>query len=94
MADLGVVRRVVLPIVLLGLTAAGLVNTYGDSTGVEQAAAKAACGGEQCSVKMLEFERSPFSHKYIFAVGKSGTQTVVKCARSAIFFGDYACEKK
>jgi hypothetical protein len=93
-ADLGVARRVVLPVVLLGLTAAGLVNTYGDSTGVEQAAAKAACGGESCPVQMREFTRSPFSHEYVFDVGKSGTRTVVKCARSAIFFGDYSCEKK
>jgi hypothetical protein len=94
MADAGVVRRVVLPVVLLGLTAAGLVNTYGDSTGVEAAAQRAACGGEQCQVRMREFTRSPFSHEYVFEVGKSGTRTVVKCARSAIFFGDYSCEKK
>ncbi|HVW24120.1 MAG TPA: hypothetical protein VHC69_02050 [Polyangiaceae bacterium] len=94
MADFGVVRRVILPVVLLGLTAAGLVNTYGDSTGVEQAAARAACGGEPCPAQMREFTRSPFSHEYVFEVGKSGTRTEVRCQRSAIFFGDYSCAKK
>jgi len=93
-ADAGIVRRVILPVVLLTLTAAGLVNTYGDSTGVEQAAARAACGGEPCPVQMREFSRSPFSHEYVFDVGKSGTRVEVKCARAAIFFGDYACVKK
>jgi hypothetical protein len=93
-ADTGVVRRVILPVVLLGLTAAGLLNTYGDSTGVEKLAGEAACGGQMCPVRMTEFTRSPFSHEYVFEVGKSGTRTEVKCARSAIFFGDYHCEKK
>jgi hypothetical protein len=93
-ADTGIVRRVILPVVLLGLTAAGLLNTYGDATGVEQLAAKAACGGEMCPVQMREFSRSPFSHEYVFEVGKAGTRTEVKCARGAIFFGDYACAKK
>jgi hypothetical protein len=93
-ADTGVVRRVILPVVLLGLTAAGLLNTYGDSTGVEKLAAETACGGQMCPVRMTEFTRSPFSHEYVFNVGKAGTRTAVKCARAAIFFGDYHCEKK
>jgi hypothetical protein len=90
----GIVRRVILPVVLLGLTAAGLLNTYGDSTGVQKAAAEAACGGEMCPVRMTEFTRSPFSHEYVFEVGKTGTRVEVKCARGMIFFGDYECEKK
>ena len=93
MAGAGVVRRVVVPVILLGLTVAGLVNTYGDSTGVEKAAADAACGGEPCPVQLREFTRSPIAHQYVFDVGKAGTRTEVKCQRSAIFFGDYRCEK-
>ncbi len=93
MAEPGIVRRVVLPVVLLGLTALGLLNTYGDSTGVEKLAADAACGGAPCQVQMREFQRSPFAHEYVFAVGKAGERVAVKCARSAIFVGDYACAK-
>ncbi len=94
MADGGIVRRVILPVTLLGLTAAGLLNTYGDSTGVQKLAAETACGGQMCPVRMLEFTRSPFSHEYVFEVGKSGERANVKCARTAIFFGDYKCEKR
>jgi hypothetical protein len=93
-AEPGVFRRVILPVVLLGLTAAGLLNTYGDSTGVEKMAADTACGGQPCPVQMTEFNRSPFSQEYVYQVGKAGVKVGVKCAREAIFFGDYRCEKK
>jgi hypothetical protein len=93
----GLFRRVVLPVVLLGLTVLGLINTYGDATGVAQLAADTACGGTRCPVEMREYKRSPFSHEYIYAVGagKSGsTNVTVECARAAIFLGDYACKKQ
>ena len=94
MADAGVVRRVILPAVLLGLTALGLMNTYGDSANVEKLAGQTACGGEAgCALQLTEFSRSAFSHEYLFVVGK-GQRVAVKCARSAIFFGDYTCQKK
>lgn len=94
MAEAGVIRRVIIPVVLLGLTALGLMNTYGDSTGVEKLAAETACGGRMCEVRMTEFTRSPFSQDYVYAVGKAGQRVSVKCAREAIFVGDYRCEKK
>lgn len=95
MSEPGIIRRVIVPVVLLGLTALGLLNTYGDATNVEKMAADAACGGTPCPVQMREFSRSPFSHEYIFQVGTGGGQRVtVTCKRGAIFFGDYHCEKK
>ena len=94
MSEPGIVRRVVLPVVLLGLTALGLLNTYGDSTGVEKLAAETACGGQMCPVQMREFQRSPFAHEYVFAVGKAGQRVSVKCARAWVFVGDYACVKQ
>ena len=90
---MGVFRRVILPLVLLTLTVAGLINTYGDSTGVERLAAETGCGGQMCPHRMTEFTRSPFSHEYVFEVEKTG-RVEVKCAREAIFFGDYKCQKK
>jgi hypothetical protein len=94
MAEAGVVRRVVLPVVLLGLTAAGLLNTYGDSTGVEKLAGETACGGQMCPVQMTEFTRSPLAQEYVFVVGKGTQRVTVKCAREWLFVGDYKCEKK
>lgn len=91
----GVFRRIVLPVTLLGLTALGLVNTYGDATNVERLAEQTACGGAApCSVRLSEFSRSPLSHEYAFQVGKRGDSVKVSCARSAIFVGEYACKKK
>lgn len=94
MAEPGVVRRVIIPFVLLALTGLGLMNTYGDSTEVQKLAAETACGGSMCSMQLREFSRSPFSHEYVYQVGQQGTQVTVKCARTAIFVGEYRCEKK
>jgi hypothetical protein len=85
---------VILPVTLLGLTALGLFNTYGDATDVTKFAGDTACGGPPCEVRMTEFSRSPLSHEYAFQVGKRGDMVKVTCARSAIFVGDYACKKK
>jgi len=90
----GVFRRVILPVVLLGLTALGLYNTYGDATEVQRLAAETACGGQMCPVNMREYKRSPFSHEYVYQVGKIASSVTVECARSAIFVGEYACKKK
>lgn len=93
MADAGIVRRVIVPMFFLGLTAAGLYNTYGDATAVQNLAALTACGGSRmCELHMTQFSRSPFSHEYSYQLEKGGA-VVVKCARKFIFVGDYACEK-
>jgi hypothetical protein len=89
----GVFRNVVVPFVFLALMIAGFINTYGDSVDVEKLAARTACGGSPCEVQMTEFSRSPFSHEYVYVVAKN-TRVTVKCARGAIFFGAYECERK
>lgn len=94
MAEPGVVRRVIIPVVFLGLTVLGLLNTYGDAADVEKLAAQTACGGEMCPVQLREFSRSPFAHDYRYQVGKEGTQVSVRCSRAMIFVGAYKCEKK
>ncbi len=93
MSEPGVVRRVLLPLVVVVLTTAGLLNTYGDSTDVERLAMQTACGGTPCPAQMTEFQRSPFSHEYAYQLEKGG-HVAVKCARTAIFFGEYHCEKQ
>jgi hypothetical protein len=93
MAEPGVVRRVIIPFVLLALTGLGLVNTYGDATEVRKLAEQTACPEPTCTASLREFSRSPFSHEYVYQVGKGGAQVTVKCARTAIFVGEYRCEK-
>jgi hypothetical protein len=93
MAERGVIRRVVIPVVLLGLTVLGLVNTYGDASDVQKLAAETACGGTMCPSQMVEFSRSPFSQDYVYLIDKTRTRVSVKCARAFIFLGDYACKK-
>lgn len=93
MAEPGIVRRVIVPMFFLGLTAAGLYNTYGDATGVQNLAALTACGGERmCELRMTQFSRSPFSHEYSYQLEKGGA-VMVKCSRKFIFIGDYSCQK-
>ena len=93
MAEPGIVRRVIVPVFFLGLTAAGLYNTYGDATAVQNLAALTACGGEKmCELRMSQFSRSPFSHEYSYQLEKGGA-VVVKCSRKFIFVGDYSCQR-
>ncbi len=94
MAEPGVVRRVVIPVVLLGLTVLGLLNTYGDATDVQRLAAETACGGAPCGNRLVEFSKSPFSHEYAFQLEKTGARVEVTCKRALVFLGDYACVKK
>ncbi|HVU01258.1 MAG TPA: hypothetical protein VHE30_05885 [Polyangiaceae bacterium] len=94
MSEPGVVRRVIIPVVLLGLTALGLLNTYGDSSDVQRLAAETACGGTACGNRLVEFSKSPFSHEYAFQIEKGGARVEVTCKRAMIFLGDYACVKK
>jgi hypothetical protein len=94
MAEAGVVRRIIIPVVLLTATALGVFNTYADATNVQRLAADTACGGEACGARMMEFNRSPLSHEYVFQVGREANGVRVKCARSAYLLGEYHCEKK
>ena len=94
MAEPGLFRRVILPVTLLGLTALGFLNTYGDSADVQKLAAQVACGGQMCEVNLREVSRNPLAQKYVLQVGKAANEVSVECSRSAIFLGDYACVKK
>ena len=93
MSEPGVIRRFVIPLILLGATVLGFLNTYGDASAVQELAGKTACGGGACVFHLRELQRNPFGHEYTFDVGKQGTRVLVKCAREWIFLGEYSCRK-
>jgi len=91
----GPVRRIVIPALCIGLTAAGLYNVYGDSSAVTALAERTACGTPGCAVKMIEYSRTPFNHAYTFQLDvKTGRVTQVACTRAFLFLGDYSCSAK
>jgi hypothetical protein len=74
------------------ISIASLVNVYGDNAEVEAKARDIACP-EAKACSLYQMDRSPFAQTYRFTVMRQGT-VAVRCARGAIFFGEYACEKK
>jgi hypothetical protein len=87
-------------VLLLAITALGLVNVYGDSSEVVALAQKVACHGVFCPTRTTRIERTPFSHEYDLAatlqIGKkSDTVSVtIRCARSYVLVGDWNCSEK
>lgn len=95
MAEAGPIRRIVVPFICLAITAAAVNNVYGDTTEVERLAEERACGKEQCSVKILEVSKTPFSHTYVYQTSLKGqAQARVECARELVLVGSYECERK
>ena len=84
---------------LLGATALGLWNVYGDNTAVEALAVKAACGAHLgCSATRTGVSRSPISQSFTFQLEltdkgkpKRGASLDVECKRAYVFLGDYSC---
>jgi hypothetical protein len=78
-------------------SAAGAYNVLSDNAEVERLAEEAACGGGVgkaaqlgCTAKKTMMERTPLAQTFEFATTKK--QVTVRCARAAVFVGDYACE--
>lgn len=88
MSPKGIVRALLLLICIV-VSVAGLVNVYGDNKDVESQAKALACGDKACGLTRMD--RTPFSQTFELT-SKSGT-TVIRCVRSAVFFGEYACSR-
>jgi len=88
--------RPVITVVLLGATALGLINVYGDNRDVVKQAERVACGSEQCSANMTRMERNPISQNFSFQTklrkAQSSKSVDVSCRRTAWLFGDYVCQ--
>jgi hypothetical protein len=83
-------------VILLAVTALGLINVYGDNQDVKQRAQLVACGGKECSTQLTRLERTPLAQTFDLVAEPRGTnkgrQTVtIRCARSMILLGDWEC---
>jgi hypothetical protein len=81
--------RTFLAFLCVVISIAALINVFADNADVVARAKTLACPKGDC--QLARGDRSPFAQTYDFRAA-SGTVTV-RCARGAIFFGDYECTK-
>jgi hypothetical protein len=70
---------------------AGAYNVMADNAEVEKLAAEKACGdqGAGCRAQKTEMERTPIAQTFAYSTPKRIVG--VRCTRSLIFVGEYAC---
>ncbi|MFO7177648.1 MAG: hypothetical protein DIU78_003010 [Pseudomonadota bacterium] len=85
-------------VLLLGGTAVGLYNVYGDNSAVKALAEEAACGKRTCSVTFTRESRSPIGQSFtvqtrLVARGsrERSASVDVECRRSFYLVGEYSC---
>jgi hypothetical protein len=83
----------------VGVTAAGLLNVYGDNADVIGRAQTVACGSPGCAVTMTSMTRSPLAQEFTFqtrltAKGASPVEVAIACRREFVLVGDYRCQRK
>ena len=79
--------RLFLAIACIVVSLAAMINVFGDNAEVEAKAKALACPSGPCEIARVD--RTPFAQTYDFRT-TPGTVTV-RCARGAVFFGDYEC---
>jgi hypothetical protein len=82
--------RLALTVACIVLSVAALSNVFVANDEVLAQAKEVGCGREPCSLGSME--RTPFAQTFELRT-KAATVTV-RCARSAVFFGAYACGKR
>ena len=80
----------------IAISIACAINVFADNTALTTEAGELACKGLACAKPpaMTRVDRTPIAQTFTFAAGKSGTSVTVRCARSAILVGAYACAKE
>jgi hypothetical protein len=76
---------------IIAIVIAGLVNVYADAGPIERMARARACERHTppCKERLGSVLRTPFFHDLNFTV--AGKAVTVRCKRSFVFVGDYAC---
>jgi hypothetical protein len=83
-------------IACIGVSIACAINVFADDTALTAQAGELACKGLACAkpATLTRVDRTPIAQTFTFAAGKTGSSVTVRCARSAILVGDYACVKE
>jgi hypothetical protein len=81
--------RSFLAIACVVVSVAALINVFADNADVLARAKDLACPKGGC--QLARGDRTPFAQTFDFRAA-SGVVTV-KCARAAVFFGEYECVK-
>lgn len=83
-------------VLCIGISIACAVNVFADNAGLATEAGELACKGLACAKPpaMTSVDRTPIAQTFTFAAGKAGTSVTVRCARSAILVGAYACARQ
>jgi len=82
--------RLLLAIACIVVSLAAMINVFADNADVLAKAKEIACTKGACDVARVD--RTPFAQTFDFRT-TPGTVTV-RCARGAVFFGEYACTKQ
>jgi hypothetical protein len=82
--------RLALACACIVVSLAAMINVFGDNADVLTRARALGC--QKASCDLARVDRTPFAQTYDF---RSTTGLVtVRCARGAIFFGEYVCAKQ
>ena len=81
----------IISFVIIAIVIAGVVNVYADAGPIERMARARVCErhGSPCRERLGRVLRTPFFHELDFTDG--GHSVTVRCSRSFVFVGDYAC---
>jgi hypothetical protein len=81
--------RGLLTLLCVVVSVAALINVYGDNADVLKMAKELGCTNRACDVRSVE--RTPFSQT--FGLNTTAGPVTVKCTRSAVLVGEYACAR-
>jgi hypothetical protein len=71
------------------VSVSALINVYGDNAEVLKMAKELACESKACDV--MSVERTPFAQTY--ELYSTLGRVKIRCARSAVLVGEYACAR-
>ena len=84
----------IISFIIIAIVIAGVVNVYADAGPIERMARARVCArhGSPCKERLGRVLRTPFFHELDFT--DAGRSVTVRCSRSFVFVGDYACALK
>jgi hypothetical protein len=81
----------IISFLIIAAVIAGIVNVYADAGPIERMARARVCErhGPPCKERLGRVLRTPFFHDLDFK--DAGREVTVRCKRSFVLFGEYAC---